>query len=289
MAADTHIRNPFEMAFQGVSETIADLERAATAPARPRPARARLEPRRIRLADLRQALAEGVGDLGASRTDIVFLCLVYPLAGLVLARIAFNQNLLPLLFPLASGFALVGPLAAVGLYEISRRREQGAPVRWTAAFGVFRSPALGTIVGLGVIMLALLAVWLAAAWSLYEATLGPQPPASAMAFLGDVFGTPAGWTMIVVGFAAGFLFAVVALALGAFSFPLALDREVGVLRALGGSVRAVAMNIPVMAVWGMIVAAALVIGSLPALVGLVFVMPVLGHATWRLYRKVFGE
>lgn len=289
MAAENHIRNPFEMAFQGVSETITDLERAATAPPRRREVSRPIVARKIAVADLREALRGGIADLGASRTDVFFLCLIYPLAGLFLARLAFNQNLLPLLFPLASGFALIGPLAAVGLYEISRRREAGAPARWTAAFGVFRSPALGTILGLGALMVLLFGLWLTAAWAIYQATLGPEPPASPAAFLRDVFGTGAGWTMIVVGFAVGFVFAVVALALSAFSFPLALDREVGLAGALGGSVRAVAANARVMAVWGLIVAAALAVGSIPALIGLVFVMPALGHATWRLYRKVFAD
>lgn len=288
MATENHIRNPFEMALQGVSDTVSDLGRTMAAPTRHHAGDGPVAVRRIGLDDLRAALREGLADLGASRTDVVFLCLFYPLAGLALARLAFNQNLLPLIFPLLSGFALVGPLAAVGLYEISRRREAGAEASWRDAFAVFRSPALGTVLGLGSVIVLLFAAWLAAAWGIWTITLGPQPPASAAAFISQVFGTPAGWAMIVLGFAVGFLFAVAALALSAFSFPLALDHDVGVGKALSTSVRAVAANPVTMAAWGLIVAAALALGSIPALVGLMFVMPVLGHATWRLYRRTIG-
>jgi len=96
--------------------------------------------RRIKVADIREALAEGWGDFAACRTDVILLCLIYPVVGLVLARLVFGYGLLPMLFPLASGFTLLGPVAAVGLYEMSRRREQGAAVSWADAFGVVASP-----------------------------------------------------------------------------------------------------------------------------------------------------
>ena len=101
------------------------------------------------MADLGDVLAKGLDDFGACRTDVIFLCIIYPLAGLVLAWSAFNYDFVPLLFPLASGFALVGPVAAVGLYEMSRRREQGADVSWADAFGVLATPAFGAILVLG--------------------------------------------------------------------------------------------------------------------------------------------
>jgi uncharacterized membrane protein len=244
------------------------------------------EVRRIEVADLRHALAKGVSDFGAYRTDVIFLCIVYPLAGLVLARLMFGYDLLPLVFPLASGFALIGPVAAVGLYEMSRRREQGAAISWTDAFGVVRSPGFGTIVALGLVLLVIFLVWLAAAYLIYAATLGPRPPTSIPVFLGDVLTTRAGWAMIIVGCGVGFLFAVLVLTISVVSFPLLLERDVGLAVAISTSVRAVLTNPVPMAVWGMIVAGGLVLGSLPALLGLIFVMPILGHATWHLYRQV---
>jgi uncharacterized membrane protein len=227
-----------------------------------------------------------VDDFGAYRTDVIFLCIIYPLAGLLLARTAFNYDMLPLLFPLASGFALIGPVAAVGLYEMSRRREQGIEVGWADAFGVMRTPAFGAILILGLILFGIFLLWLVTANAIYLATLGPDTPASLGTFVRDVFTAPAGWTLIVAGVGTGFLFACVVLAISVVSFPMLLDRDVGLYTAVATSIRAVATNPVPMAVWGLIVAGGLVLGSLPALLGLIIVMPVLGHATWHLYRKV---
>jgi len=242
--------------------------------------------RRIGLDDLWNALARGVADFEANRTDVIFLCVIYPVIGLVLGRLASGHGLLPLLFPLASGFALVGPFAAVGLNEISRRREDSSDVRWVHAFGVLRAPSIGSIMLLGLMLIALFLLWLVVAQIIYVVTLGPLPPVSVSSFASDVFTTSAGWTMIVVGIGVGFLFALLALAVSVVSFPLLLDRNVGIGNAVSTSMRAVATNPGVMALWGLIVACGLVLGSLPFFVGLVVVLPVLGHATWHLYRSV---
>ncbi|MCG7360801.1 DUF2189 domain-containing protein [Roseomonas sp. ACRSG] len=242
--------------------------------------------RRIGIADLREALARGAGDLGAKRSDVIFLCLIYPIAGLVLARAASGYGMLPLIFPLISGFALIGPVAAVGLYEISRRREEGQDASWKDVFGVVHAPGFDALVGLSFILLAIFAAWMLSAYAIFLATLGPNPPVSVSAFAHDVFNTPAGWTMIVVGIGVGFLFAVAVLTISVVSFPLLLERNVGLAGAVGTSVRAVLANPGPMAVWGMIVTGALVLGALPGLIGLIIVLPLLGHATWHLYRRV---
>jgi uncharacterized membrane protein len=244
------------------------------------------EVRRIEVADLKEVLAKGLDDFTAYRTDVIFLCVIYPVIGLVLGRLAFGYGMVPLLFPLASGFALVGPFAAVGLYEMSRRREQGGNVGWPDAFGVIGSRSFGAIVVLGLLLVATFLFWLVVAESIYELTLGPEPPASIGSFARDVFTTGAGWTMIVVGVGVGFLFALLVLAISVVSFPLLLDRDVGLGAAVWTSVRSVIANPGPMAIWGLIVAGGLVVGSIPLFVGLIIVMPVLGHATWHLYRKV---
>ena len=248
--------------------------------------RARPAVRKIGLADLKDALRRGLADFSAMPSHAVFLCLIYPIVGLLLARLTLGYDILPLLFPLASGFALIGPFAAIGLYEMSRRREQGGGVAWPDAFGVIRSRSFGAIVVLGLLLVAIFLIWLITAETIYEVTLGPEPPASIGSFARDVFTTGAGWTMIVVGVGVGFLFALLVLVISVVSFPLLLDRDVGLGAAISTSVRTVIVNPGPMAIWGLIVAAGLVIGSIPLFLGLIIVMPVLGHATWHLYRRV---
>ena len=244
------------------------------------------EIRRIRPADLKEVLTKGFEDFGENRADVIFLCLFYPILGLSFARLASGSDMLPLLFPLASGFALLGPLAGVGLYEMGRQREQGLKGGWMAAFGVLRSPSIGSIILLGLLLVVIFAFWLWAAWAIYLVTLGPQAPASVGAFASDVLTTPAGWTMAAVGVSVGFIFAVVVLTISAVSFPMLLDQDVGVGHAVRTSVRAVIANPVPMALWGLIIASGLVLGSVPLFISLVIVLPVLGHSTWHLYRKV---
>jgi len=242
--------------------------------------------RKIGFADLREALAKGFADFEAYRSDVLFVGIVYAAVGLVLARVAFNMNLIPLLFPLASGFAIIGPFAAIGLYEMSRLRELGREVSWTNAFDVFKAPAIGGIAVLGALLIVTFLVWLTVAWQIYQATFGPTPIVSLTQFGHDIFYTPGGRAMVVEGIGAGFLFALFAMAISLVSFPLLLDRDVGFDAAIRTSVRAVLANPVPIAAWGLIVAAALVLGSLPLFVGLIVVIPVLGHATWHLYRKL---
>jgi uncharacterized membrane protein len=282
------IRNPIEWGVDQVKHVAQALEEAGEAVRRAQAELHSPPPRiaRIGTADLQAALAAGLDDFAASRTDVVLLCLIYPVLGLVLFRLASGHRLLPLLFPLASGFALIGPFAAIGLYEMSRRRELGFSVGWADAFGVVRSPAIAAIVALGLVLMAIFLLWLAAAEAIYLLTLGPEPPVSVGAFIHDVFLTRAGWVMIVVGVGVGFLFAVLVLAIGTVSFPLLIDRAVGLDTAIATSVHAVLANPGPMALWGLIVAGGLVLGSIPFLLGLVVILPVLGHSTWHLYRRL---
>ncbi len=241
--------------------------------------------RRIAPSDLFHALACGVDDFMAMPSHAVFLCVVYPLLGILLIGLTLGNSLVPLAFPIAAGFALVGPLAAIGLYELSRRREAGLDSSSHHAFDVLYSPSLGAIVAMGLLLMTIFFVWLAVAEAIYVANFGYGGPDSLRAFAHDIFATRAGWTLIVVGTAVGFLLAVVVLVISAISFPLLLDRDVGAAVAVATSIRVVAENPATMALWGFIVAAMLVIGSIPFFLGLTIVMPVLGHATWHLYRR----
>jgi len=244
--------------------------------------------RTIGLSDLHEALRLGWEDFKAVPSHAIILCVIYPVLGLVLARTVLGYSVLPLLFPLAAGFALLGPFAALGLYELSRRRESGAePSAWDA-LEVLRSPSFGAMLGLGTLLLALFVTWVATAQAIYVAAFGYQPAAGMPDFIERVLTTSQGSWLIVVGCGVGFLFAVVALCISVVSFPLMLDRHAGAFDAMATSLRAVAKNPVPMATWGLIVAVLLVLGSLPAFLGLAIVIPLLGHATWHLYRKVIA-
>src|SRR5262245_29752397 len=241
--------------------------------------------RKIGVADCHDARAKGADDFYAMPTHAMFLCIIYPIVGFALARLAFGYSILPLLYPLASGFALVGPIAALGLYELSRRREAGLDTSAARAFNVVESPSIGAIAALGMLLLIIFVIWVAVANAIYIANFGYASPTSVEDFLKDVFTTRPGWNLIVVGNLVGLLFAILVLTISVVSFPLLLDRDVGAAVALLTSIRAVTHNPFTMMAWGLIVAGLLVIGSLPLFFGLTVVMPLLGHATWPLYRK----
>ncbi|HEV2899695.1 MAG TPA: DUF2189 domain-containing protein [Pseudaminobacter sp.] len=241
--------------------------------------------RRITIADIFDALRRGLDDFWDKPSHYVFLCLIYPIVGVILITWSSGGNALQLIYPLATGFALLGPLAAIGLYEISRRRELNLDTSWTHALEVRNSPAIPAIVAVGVLLLGLFVAWLLTAQALFNWLYGADVPASITAFVADVLTTERGWTLIILGNLAGFLFAVVVLST-VITFPLLLDRDVGAAAALQTSAEAMITNpIPIL-LWGLIVAVALFLGSLPLFVGLAIVIPVLGHSTWHLYRKV---
>jgi uncharacterized membrane protein len=243
--------------------------------------------RSIRPRDLVDALARGVDDFRAMPTHAIFLSLIYPVAGLAIARWTFGYDILPLLYPLLAGFALIGPFAAVGLYELSRRRELGLDTSWRHAFDIVHSPSLWSILALGLLLFSILGVWLAVAHGLYVAHFGEdEQPVTLAELARRILYTPQGHNLIVTGNIAGFLFALAAFALSAVSFPLLLDRNVGMATAIVTSLKALLKNPFTMALWGLIVALGLALGSLPFLLGLSVVMPILGHATWHLYRKL---
>ena len=242
--------------------------------------------RRIGIADLQEALAKGIDDFYAMPTHAMFLCVIYPIVGLFLARLAFGYSILPLLYPLASGFALVGPVAALGLYELSRRREAGLPTSAVRAFDVLGSSSIGAITALALLLLTIFVIWVALANAIYIATFGYATPTSIENFVNEVLTTRAGWMLILVGNLVGLLFAILVLSISVVSFPLLLDRDVGAAVALLTSIRVVARNPFTMMLWGLIVAALLVVGSLPLFLGLTIIVPILGHATWHLYRRV---
>ncbi|MFC2969157.1 DUF2189 domain-containing protein [Acidimangrovimonas pyrenivorans] len=242
------------------------------------------EIRRITVDDLFRALRKGWEDFIATRSDVAVLVAIYPLTGALLYWLAGHADLLHLFLPALTGFALLGPVAAVGLYELSRRREAGERALLTDALAIHRVPAFGAVVTLGLLLLGLFLTWMTVATIVYGAVMGSAVPASLTAFLFRIVTTADGLWMLTVGGLIGLAFATAVLVLSLVSFPLLLDRDVGLPVAMATSLRVARRNPGAVALWGLIVAAGLALGALPALLGLVVVLPVLGHATWHLYR-----
>jgi uncharacterized membrane protein len=236
--------------------------------------------------DLVDALRKGIDDFIAMPTHALFISLIYPIAGLIIGISIAGANLLWLIYPLATGFALVGPIAAIGLYELSRRRERGLPTDWSHAFDLLRADSFRSIAALGLVLFVLFAIWIMTAQTIYWTYFGYAVPESIDSFTRQVLTTEAGHRMILVGNAVGFLFALVAFVISVVAFPLLIDRHIGATAAAATSIKAVLRNPITMALWGFIIAVLLLLGSLPFFVGLAVVIPVLGHATWHLYRKV---
>jgi len=242
--------------------------------------------RTITISDLFDALRRGASDFWEQPSHYVMLVLIYPIVGIVLTVWMNGYQTWPMLYPLVGGFALVGPFAAIGLYEISRRREAGEDTSWRHAFEVLRSPAIGSIAAVGVLLLVVFTLWLTAAQALYESLFGSSPPQTLTGLLAQIFTSPGGITLLIVGTMLGALFAVITLCTTVIAFPLMLDRDVGAFVAVETSFRAVLKNPLPMLVWGVIVGAGLFLGALPFFVGLATLIPIFVHASSHLYRKV---
>lgn len=209
-----------------------------------------LEVRSIGAADIKDALAKGIADFNAKPTHLVFLCIIYPIMMLIIARTYAGYDFLPLVFPIIAGSTLLGPLAACGMYELSRRREQGLEVSWLHCFDVLRSPAILAIAILGIVLGAVFLLWLYTALGIYGYYLGEAVPVSVAAFVAQIFTTSAGWALMIIGSAVGFVFAVAVLTISVVSFPLMLDKHVDPMTAVLTSAKAVLLNPKSMAVWG---------------------------------------
>jgi uncharacterized membrane protein len=182
--------------------------------------------RRIGLADLRWAIGEGWADFREKRGDILMLGFLYPMIGLITVAFALNRELVPLVFPLVAGISLMGPVVAVGFYELARRREAGLESQWTHFLDPWRDRRAGPLLVVTLAMSALYLAWLTVAWRLYQASFGYAHDLSIDRFLGDLFTTAAGWRLILFGNVVGLGFALIALATSVASFAMLVDRPV---------------------------------------------------------------
>lgn len=243
------------------------------------------EVRRMTLRELGDAWHAGLDDFAAHPTQKVFSWIIYPIIGMILLWVASERTLLPILFPIVSGVALIGPFLGLALNQISRHRKEGQTISHAEAFNIFKYPMRGTLLMMGAILACIFFAWLACAAILFRLTLG-DAPGSIGDFLTALFTTEAGWTLIVVGNLVGFVFALIVFVISVVAFPLIIHRHATLRAAIMTSVDAVVRNPGVTAVWGLIVAGLLLLGSLPAFIGLAVAIPILGHTTWHIYRKV---
>jgi uncharacterized membrane protein len=233
----------------------------------------------------------------AMRGDLIFIGFLYPLIGIVAATAIIGGPLLPLLFPIIAGVGFLGPVAAIGFYEMARRREQGLGSNWKHFFDVRKRPAADDIATVAGLLLAVFALWLIVAGLLYVALWGFWAPPwltqfvwysphSIGEFATRLFTTTEGWALIVIGNAIGLAFAALVLAISIVSLPMLVDCNISASEAVSTSWRAARANPGVMFRWGLIVAALLAIGSIPLFIGLAAVLPWLGYATWHLYTRL---
>jgi uncharacterized membrane protein len=236
--------------------------------------------------DLRFALKQGYADFGDLRGDLVFAGLIYTMIGLAAVVMTTSRPLMPFFYPVVAGVALLGPIAAVGFYELARRRENGQEVHWFNFVEVRKRPSVDDMAMVAGLLLVIFLGWLLAAGVLYWLIFGWTTPTSVGGFLAMIFTTARGWTLIIAGAIVGAIFGWFVLALSVVSLPMLVDCDVSAAEAVSASWRAAHANKREMIRWGIVVTALLVLGSIPLFVGLAFVLPWLGYSTWHLYTRL---
>ena len=235
--------------------------------------------------DLVRALQAGLADFLARPVFGLFFAAIYVAAGLFLYVAAVEWGQTMWFVPAAAGFPLIAPFTAVGLYEVSRRREAGFPIGWGAVLGAVRGRGDEQLIMMGGIVFVAFSFWMIVAHGIFaifmaESGVGSESLAA--------FFTPAGLAMLAVGTLAGGLMALAFYAVTVVSLPMLVDREVDFLTAIIASLSAFRANIAMLVLWAAIIALCLLAAMVPAFLGLLVVLPVFGHATWHLYRRILG-
>ena len=243
---------------------------------------ARVQPATLTIADLRGALRAGLSDFRRAPQYGVFFSAVYVLGGFFL--IWLGAGTVSWTIATSLGFPLVAPFAAAGLYEVSRRIERGQPLDWAGVLGIVWAERTRQLPMLGAVIVIYFLFWTFLAHMIFALFMGLSTMTN-VSQSWDVFLTPNGLTMIAVELGVGAVLAFVLFSVTVVSLPLVLDREVDFVTAMATSVQVVQANPVVMLIWAVVIAALSLIALVPWFLGLVLVLPVLGHATWHLYRR----
>lgn len=241
------------------------------------------DPRTISVGDLAGILRAGFADFRRAPLFGLAFSAVYVLGGLVLYTVFIASGQSWWFIPVAVGFPLLAPFAATGLYEVSRRLEQGEALDWPAILGCVLAQKDRQVPSMAMVIMLAFMFWVFVAHTTFALFFGLQPITSSTA---DMLLSPTGLSMLAVGSVVGGGMAALMFALTVISLPLLLDREVDFITAMITSVRVVKANFIPMAVWAFVIAGLLFVAMLPAFLGLFLILPILGHATWHLYRRV---
>lgn len=247
---------------------------------------AKFEIKKASVADLRAALSSGTKDFLRAPMFGLFFGGFYALGGLVLLYGIFELEMLWLAYPLVIGFSLVGPFVATGLYEISRKLEAADAFTWGEILGVIWLQHRRELGWMAFVMLFIFWIWMYQIRTLVAVFFGSSGFADFSGFVEAVLTTNTGWTFLLVGHAVGAVISLVLFVLTVISCPLLLDKDVDFVTAMMASIRSVLASPIIMLGWGAFVSLAIILSAVPAFIGLLFVLPVLGHATWHLYRRL---
>jgi len=239
----------------------------------------------IRIADLAEVLRKGLSDFARAPLFGLFFGGVYALGGIIIALSLTVWDISWMIYPVAIGFPLIGPFVAVGLYEVSRRLETGKPLVWREILGAVWLQRQRELAWMAFVMLFVFWVWMYQVRLLVAIILARSSFSTLDRFMEVVFTTSQGWTFLAVGHVVGAILAIILFSITVISIPLLLDREADFVTAMITSVKTVTSNPVPMVGWGIFVTLAVIVSSVPMFLGLVVTLPVLGHATWHLYKK----
>lgn len=242
--------------------------------------------RAVSVGEIVDALAEGLRDFQSAPVYGLTFGAIYAIGGILIVLCVSALGASYLAYPLAAGFALIGPFIAVGLYEVSRRRETGQPLSWSAVIGTIIAQSRRELGWMAFVTVFIFVIWMYQVRLLIALMLGLKSFSSLREFLLVVTTTPEGWIFLIIGHVLGAVLSLVLFSLTVVSFPLLLDREVDFVTAMVTSVRAVVTSPVPMIGWAAVIVVLLMVSAIPYFLGLVVTLPVLGHATWHLYRRI---